>query len=150
VIARTLPLLNGKSTNALGSTYTTCELPRWLDRAIVAITIESVLGAPSAMSITPKFEMWHSVAFGGEFERLVGTSAPPPWFGITASTNKWLLPDGDWVPFTNVSPGASGISQAKTIRGGFPWRVRIDSSFTGGTSPSAKISMIAYVLEATG
>lgn len=150
MMVRTHPLLNRKSTATLGpSPYATVEIPRWLDRAIVIVTIEAVTGSPSAMTITPKFELWHSVAGGGEFERLVGTSMEPPWFVITSSTNPWLLPDGDWTPFTNVSLGASGASQAKTIRGGAPWRLRLDWNFVGGSSPAALISAIAYCMEAT-
>jgi hypothetical protein len=147
---RTLPLLNRKSTHALGaSPYTTVELPRWLAWAVVAVTIEDVEGSPTAMSITPRFEMWHSVTGGGEFERMVGTSFTPPYFPITAASNPFLLPDGDWKPFTTVDPPASGLSQAKTIRGGFPWRLRLDWSFTSGTSPAAAISAIVYAMEAT-
>jgi hypothetical protein len=146
---RTLPLLNRKSTAALApSPYTTVELPRWLDRAVVAVTVETVTGSPTAMAITPSFQMWHSVAGGGEFERLVGTSFTPPWFDLSADTNPWLLPDGDWAPFTTVTPGPGGLSQAKTIRGGFPWRLKLHWTFTGGTGPGAYISAIAYVMEA--
>jgi hypothetical protein len=147
---RTLPLLNRKSTAALApSPYATVELPRWLAWAVVAVTVEGVTGNPTAMTITPRFEMWHSVAGAGEFERLVGTSFTPPWFVITAASNPFLLPDGDWQSFTNVNPPASGLSQARTIRGGFPWRLRLDWSFTGGSGPAAYLSAIAYVMEAT-
>lgn len=147
---RTLPLLNRKSTHALApSPYTTVELPRWLAWAVVAVTVEDVEGSPTTMSITPRFEMWHSVAGAGEYERIVGTTFTPPYFALSAATNPFLLPDGDWQPFTNVNPPASGLSQAKTIRGGFPWRLRLDWSFTGGNSPAALISAIVYAMEAT-
>lgn len=147
---RTLPLLNRKSTAALApSPYVAVEMPRWFARSFVVVTIEAVTGSPTAMSITPSFEAWHSVAGDSEFERTIGSTFTPPWFDINAASNPSVFPDGDFAAFTNVAPPANGNSAMKTILGGFPWRLKLAWTFTGGSAPAAQISAMAYCSEDT-
>lgn len=144
---RTLPLFSRKSVWALGDGYTSIEIPRWFSTCRVMFTLESVSGAPSAMSITPSFQAWHSIAGDSEYERIVGSSFTPPWFDINAASNPSVFPDGDFTPITNVAPGASGVSQMKTIMGGFPWRLKLKFTMTGGTSPIAQVSAMVFAAE---
>lgn len=149
---RNVPILSSYSTSSMTSPYLSPEMPRNLDSALVIVTVESVSGSPSTATITPKFQVWHSHVGGNQEEIILGGTGTSPvdsWFDIGVTANPYLMPDGDWAATTDVKAAvvATPISVFKTIRGGFPWRLSIAWAFTGGTSPSMKISAMAYCNE---
>lgn len=146
---RTISLLNRKSTASLGaSPYTTIELPRQIKSLRLALAIEAVTGAPSAMTITPSFEFLMPSGGGGQFESQVNAqSGFPAWYPLPAAANPYALPDGDFTPFTTVALGAVGEAQLKMVRGGAPVRLKLAWSFTGGTSPAALVTATAFLEE---
>lgn len=152
---RNVPILSGFSTSSMTSPYVSPEMPRNLDSALVIVTVESISGSPSTATITPKFQVWHSHVGGNQEEVVLGGAGTSPvdsWFDITNANNPYLLPDGDWAAATNVAAAvlATPISVFKSLRGGFPWRLSLAWAFTGGTSPSMKISAMAYCAERHG
>jgi hypothetical protein len=149
---RTLPLLSSFSTANLSAPFLSPEMPRDLLDATVVVSVESISGAPSAATLTPKFQIWHSVIGGNQDEVYTGASGTDPtnsWYDIGSAANPGMLPDGDWAAALDVSAAAlaSPVAMFKTIRGGFPWRLKLNWSLTGGTAPAMKISAIAYCRE---
>lgn len=154
-----LVLLNNADTSILGSDggaagtspWVSPELPRNMLDAFVIVTVESVSGAPTTATITPKFQAWHSV-IGGNVEEVVGGGAGVvpdiSWFDIATATNPSLLPDGDWPSAFDVhtATATTPVSTMRSVVGrGYPWRLKVAWAFTGGTTPQMKISAIAYV-----
>jgi hypothetical protein len=152
---RAVPILSGYSSSNMTSPYQSPEMPRNLDSALVIVTVESISGSPSTATITPKFQVWHSHVGGNQEEVILGGAGTSPldsWFDIAVAANPYMLPDGDWASATDVKAAvlATPISVFKTLRGGFPWRLSLAWAFTGGTSPSMKISAMAYCMERPG
>lgn len=146
---RALPQLIYQSTSSLTSPFVTSEQARDVDYAIAVITIESISGAPSTATISPKFQLWHSIVGGNQEEVNSGGSGMDPansWMTLAASSNPFLLPDGDWPTSLDISTATltAPVQVARTIRGGAPWRLSVPFVFTGGTSPSARMSVIIY------
>jgi hypothetical protein len=149
---RAIPILSSYASSSMTSPFISPEMPRNLDSAVVIVSVESISGSPSTATITPKFQIWHSHVGGNQEEVILGGAGTSPldsWFDITVAANPYLLPDGDWAATTNVAAAvlATPISVFKTIRGGFPWRLNLAWAFTGGSSPSMKISAMAYCME---
>lgn len=149
---RAIPLLNNFATSSMTSPFVSPELPRNLTDAVVVITVESISGAPTAATITPQFQLWHSVIGGNQEEVFLGGSGVNPdvsWLALTAAQNPSLLPDNDWPVGLDVSAATTGapVMVARRISGGFPWRLSLAWALTGGTSPAMKISAIAYCRE---
>lgn len=149
---RAIPILSSYSSSSMTSPYISPEMPRNLDSALVIVTVESISGSPSTATITPKFQVWHSHVGGNQEEVILGGAGTSPldsWFDIGVTANPYLMPDGDWAATTDVKAAvlATPISVFKTLRGGFPWRLSLAWAFTGGSSPSMKISAMAYCME---
>lgn len=151
---RTIPLLSGAitGTNPTTSPWVGPEMPRNLTDALVVVTVGGLTGAPTAATITPKFQLWHSVIGGNQEEVILGGTGVSPansWFDLSAAQNPSLLPDGDWPSALSVVAAtvSAPIAVARTIRGGFPWRLQLAWALTGGTSPTAELNVIAYCRE---
>lgn len=149
---RSVPLLSGYTTASMTSPFVSPEMPRNLQDALVIVTVESISGSPTTATITPSFEVWHShVGTNQEAVVLGGSGASPvdSWFTINSTSNPSMLPDGSWPVGLDVSAAvlATPISTFRRIDGGFPWRLRIAWAFTGGSTPSMKISAMAYCRE---
>lgn len=150
---RTIPLLSYFSIGTISSPWLGPEMPRSAYDALVVVTCEAVTGSPGAATVTPKFQLWHSVIGGNQEEVVNGGSGVDPtnsWFDLGATANPSLLPDGDWAATADVSAATTSapvIVGAKTIRGGFPWRLKLAWALTGGTSPTMRLSAIAYLRE---
>lgn len=152
---RNVPILSGYSTANMTSPFISPEMPRNLDSALVIVTVEEISGSPSTATISPKFQVWHSHVGGNQEEVILGgtgTSPEDSWFDITVTGNPYVLPDGDWPATVNVAPATLTVpvSVFRTLRGGFPWRLRLSWAFTGGTTPSMRISAMAYCAERLG
>jgi hypothetical protein len=152
VTIRAIPLLSGYSTSNMTSPYVGPEMPRNLQSALVIVTVESISGGPATATITPKLQVWHSHVGTNQEEVILGGTGSSPldtWFDITAAGNPSLLPDGNFPTALDVSAAvlAVPISTFKTISGGFPWRLNLAWALTGGTTPSMKISAMAYCSE---
>lgn len=150
---RAMPILSSYSTASLTNPWKDCtEQGRNIDSALVVVTVESISGSPSTATLSPKFQVWHSHVGGNQEEVILGGSGTSPydsWFDVGVTDNPNLLPDGDWPAAKDVKAATLTvpISMYKTIRGGFPWRLTLSWAFTGGTSPSMKISAMAYYKE---
>jgi hypothetical protein len=149
---RALPLLAAYTTASMTAPFLGPEMPREMTDALVMVTVESISGGPATATITPHFQVWHSILGGNQEEVFSGGAGTDPtnsWFNIVAANNPSMLPDGDWASATDVSAAvlATPVAVFKTIRGGFPWRLRLDWALTGGASPAMKISAIAYIRE---
>lgn len=149
---RAISLLNNYASTNMTAPFLTPEMPRSMHDALVVIMIENITGGPSAATISPSFQVWNSICGGNQEEVINGGSGVDPtisWFNIAAASNPSMLPDGDWPSLFDVS-GATGttpVAVFKRIDGGFPWRLSLNWALTGGTSPSMKITAIAYVRE---
>lgn len=149
---RPVPILSGYLTSNMTSPYVSPEMPRDLVDATVIVTVEQVNGSPTTATISPKFQIWHSHVGGHQDEVILGGAGASPydtWFDITAAANPNTLPDGDWPSSFDVSTAtlAAPKSVFRTIRGGFPWRLVIPWALAGGTTPSLRISAMAYCRE---
>lgn len=149
---RALPLLNSFSTSSMTAPFLTAEMPREILDATVVVTVESISGTPTTATISPKLQLWHSVIGGNQEEVYSGASGTDPtnsWFDIKYANNPSMLPDGDFPTALDVSAAtlAVPVSTFRTVRGGFPWRLSLSWAFTGGTTPSMKISAMAFVRE---
>ena len=151
---RTVPLLNSALVSILGSSpWKSPEMPRAMKDALVVVTVEAVTGTPATATITPTFEAWHSTVGGNYYENFesTGSGASPvnTWYAITVANNPSLLPDGDWGSAIDVSSAVVGtpLGYFRRIDGGFPWRLSLAWALTGGTSPTMKVSAIAYIRE---
>lgn len=155
---RTLPILNACTTTTIGtSPYVGPQMPRSVYDALVVVTVEAVSGAPSAATITPSFEVWHSVVGSNFFETFESTNAGlspvTSWFAVSNANNPSLLPDGDWPAALDVHSAtvSAPVSTFKSfVPRGAPWRLKIAWAFTGGTTPALTISAIAYLRETFG
>ncbi len=149
---RTLVLLSGYSTASMSSPFVTPELPRNIEDALVVISVESITGSPTAATITPTFEVWHSHVGTNQDEVVLGGSGLSPvdsWYTINSALNPSMMPDGAWPTALDVS-GATTSTPVGTFRrigGGFPWRLKIAWSLSGGSTPSMKLSAMAYLRE---
>ena len=149
---RTVPILSSESTANMTSPYQSPEMGRNLIDAVVIVTVESISGGPSVATVSPTFQIWHSVIGGNQEEVIDGGSGTSPvnsWATLAAAANPSLMPDGDWPVSINVA-GATLTSPVMTtlrIDGGFPWRLNLAWALTGGTSPSMLLSAIAYLRE---
>lgn len=144
------------SIAATGPFYTSEQGRDYLD-SVTVITVEKILGAPTTVTITPKFQLWHSVIGGNQTEANTGASGVDPvisWVDLSAASNPSLLPDGDWPTALDVSGAGTGYTTpviiARRISGGFPWRLKINWAFTGGTSPRIELSAVTYSRERFG
>lgn len=149
---RAIPLLNAFSTASMTAPFLTAEMPREMLDATVVVTVESISGAPTTATISPKLQLWHSVVGGNQEEVFSGASGTDPtnsWFDIKAANNPSMVPDGDFPTTFDVAAAtiAMPLSTFRTVRGGFPWRLSLSWAFTGGTTPSMKISAMAFVRE---
>jgi hypothetical protein len=153
---RTIALLNAQSTTAtptFTSPWQSPEMPRDFLDATVVVSVENCTGSPSLAIISPVFQVWHSIV-GGNPEEVVdppggGTSPVNSWYNLVGNNNPSMLPDGDWPQTWDVSGAVitAPVGLVNTIRGGFPWRLQISWTLTGGTTPALSISAIAYVRE---
>jgi len=137
------------NTTLMTSPFITSEQSRDYLDAVVVITAESIVGAPTTVTITPKFQLWHSVVGGNQEEVNTGGSGVDPtnsWVDLSAASNPSLLPDGDWPTSFDVSTAATAtpVILARRISGGFPWRLKISWAFTGGTAPGIRLSAMTY------
>jgi hypothetical protein len=145
--------LNAYSTANMTSPFLSPEMPRAIQDALVVVTVESVSGSPTTVTISPMFQYWHSIIGGNQEEVIDGGSGISPtisWFTVAAVSNPSLLPDGDWPVAQDVSAAETAntpVSFARRIDGGFPWRLNVAWAFTGGTSPAMILSAIAYCRE---
>lgn len=151
---RTIPLLNYVDVVASlgGSPWKGPEMPRSIYDALVVVTVEAITGAPATATITPGFDVWHSVVGGNTEEVInggVGASPAASWFPIAAASNPSLVPDGDFPAALDVHAAtvAAPIATFKRIAGGFPWRFSLAFALTGGAAPSMRVSAIAYIRE---
>lgn len=149
---RALPLLSNYSTANLSAPWVSPELPREMADALVVVTAEALSGGPATATVSPTFQVWHSILGGNQEEVYSGAAGVDPtnsWYDIAAASNPSMLPDGDWPAALDVSGATltTPVGVFRTIRGGFPWRVKLNWALTGGTSPTIKLSVIAYVRE---
>lgn len=148
---RHVPLLSGFTTASMTSPYVSPEMPRNIEDALVIVTVESITGTPTGMTVTPTFEVWHSHVGTQQDEVVIsGTGLSPvdSWFPIAAATNPSMMPDGDWpVGLDVVGAITVPVATFRRIGGGFPWRLRLAWAFTAGTTPAARISAMAYCRE---
>jgi hypothetical protein len=155
MITRTLPILNAATTTTIGaSPYVSPPMKRSIVDAVVMVTVEAVSGVPATATISPTFEVWHSVVGGNYFEVYETTNPglPPTlsWFPIVAASNPSMLPDGDWPATTDVSGATVGAPVSvfrSIIPRGAPWRIKIAWALTGGIAPTLTIDAICYQRE---
>lgn len=145
-------LLNNYSVTGNQTFDQNQEMPRNLIDSVTVITVESISGAPSAVTITPKFHFWHSMVGGNQEELNSGGSGASPdktWYPITYASNPSMLPDGDWPTALDVSTATptTPVGVFRSLKGGFPWKLSVAVAFTGGTAPSLKLSVMTYFNE---
>jgi hypothetical protein len=158
MLTRTVPLLNACTTGTIGSSpFVSPQMPRSIYDALVIVTVENCSGAPSTATITPSFEVWHSVVGGNYFEVYEtsgsGLSPASSWFAVSNANNPSMLPDGDWPATTDVHSAtvSAPVSVFKSfVPRGAPWRLKVAWAFSGGTSPALTISAQAYLRETFG
>lgn len=151
---RAIPLLSGYLSTSMTSPFVGPEMPRELVDSTVIVTVEQVQGSPTTATISPKFQIWHSHVGQNQEEVILGqvsggASPYDTWFDISATSNPNMLPDGDWPTSFDVSAATAAVPKStfRTIRGGFPWRLVIPWTVSGGSAPSIRISAMAYCRE---
>lgn len=149
---RTIPILTGWLTSAGTSPFYSAELPRNMESAIVVVTAEAITGSPSAATISPEIQLWHSHVGGNQEEVILGGTGLSPvdsWLTLNATDNPSLLPDGAFAASIDVAAATTSAPtiKVKRVLGGFPWRLKIGWSLTGGTNPAIRLSAVAYVKE---
>jgi hypothetical protein len=140
------------STLNMTSPFLTSEQSRDYLDVVTVITVEKINGSPATATLSPTFQLWHAVVGGNQDEVNTGGTGVDPansWLTLSAASNPSLLPDGDWPVNLDVSGAAvaTPIILARRILGGFPWRLKLDWAFTGGSSPSMQISAMSYCRE---
>lgn len=149
---RTIPLVNGAWTNGLTSPWVSPELPRGMHDAVIAIVAEQTIGAPSAATLTPSIQLLHATVGGNWVENGGGGGdglyPANAWQTLDAATNPSLLPDGNWAAMAvQAATTSAPVYAARRIGGGFPWRLRLDWAFTGGSNPKTQFSVNLYIRE---
>lgn len=150
---RTIPLWNGLWTTGLTSPLLSPEMPRGMHDAVVAIAVEQVQGAPTTATITPTIQLWHPTVGGNWVENGGGSGAGLyprfSWQTLSAAENPSLLPDGDFPATLNVSAATTStpVYITRRVDGGFPWRLSLAWTLTGGTSPKIGLSVNVFIRE---
>lgn len=148
-------LLNSYTFSGAGTFDQNQEMPRNLIDSLTVITVESISGAPTTATISPKFWLWHSMVGGNQEEANTGGAGLSPdksWLRIVTAQNPSLLPDGDWPTALDVSAASltAPVMVARSLKGGFPWKLSVDVAFTGGAAPSLRLSVMTYFNERPG
>lgn len=117
-----------------------CFDAEWVDWVIL---IQSLQGAPTTASIRFGFEIGLPTTHGdvqpqpapGTYN-FSYTDAYPAWQPISVNSHPHMLPDGPWPAVAADETLTGEVMLLRRIRGGVNHRVRVDSSYTGGTNPA--------------
>lgn len=125
------------------------------DETVWKILIQSLEGSPTAASLFMRFEGGLSTS-GGDLtppegigvyppngERYYWTDLRPQWTVLDGDTHRALLPDGDFPKVVASGTMTLPILYIKRIKGGFDHRLRINPSYTDGTTPAFKMTIEA-------